>query len=130
MAEPDDFNPADLEAVLDILRTAPDPIPADLDPAKVRAPGVWLRLDGFTPDSLHGLTINTTLHPVVGEADRTRATTAVADLFNRVKAKLRAAGLEVYGQVTPARLILPGSSTPLPALAVPLDIPTCQTPEE
>lgn len=126
----DDFNPADLDAVLDILRAEPDPIPAELDPVKVRRlPGVWLRFDGFTHDQMHGLSLNTTLYVVVPESDRIRATNELADLWNRIKAKLRAAGLEVFDQVRPASLILPTSTTGRPALAVPLEIPTCQTEE-
>ena len=120
----DDFNPDDLTEVLTVLRAAG--IAADTDPHLVRAPGVWLRFDGLDLEHLHGLRVNTTLHVLTPETDDARVRAALAAAFNAVKATLRAAGFELEGPIGVVGVVLPGSSTAMPALACPLPLDTCQ----
>lgn len=95
----------------------------DTDESKINAPGVWIRLDTIRQTQLTGLTLGLTLFLVVGDTDKRRALKGLQDLWNEVIPVLAAIGGPT-GPTTRAGLILPGSTTPLPALAVPLDLLT------
>lgn len=119
-AELDFSNLATLAGVL----TAAGIRSADTDPAKVQAPGVWIRFDGVELDNLAGVTILATLHLVAPASTFTTVQTQLADLFNQVIPALAAIGEQPAGTTRPAGVVLPGSTTPLPALAVPLELLT------
>lgn len=118
----DDLNLDDLDDLVALVKAA-GVRSVELDPAKVNAPGVWVRFDGIATGTLSGLTLRTTLFLVVPEQDRKRAGKALQELFNKVVPVLRTIG-GPSGDTTPAGLALPPSQTPLPALAVPMDLLT------
>lgn len=134
--EADDLQLADLTQLGQLLVGDPadpdNPSPLrsfSIDPSKVNAlPGVWCRVDSLNENNLRGLTISTTLHLIVGEADWDRALKNLAPLWNYLKGQLRNVG----GSSGPSLLrgvILPGSQTPMPAIAVPFDLMTTQESE-
>lgn len=90
---------------------------ADIDPAKVTTPGVWISATGVELDRLAGYTITTRLVLVVDDNGPRRAMAALAKLLNLV--------LEVVdadGPITP-RTFTPGdNAAPLPALSVPVSL--------
>lgn len=130
MALPSDLNPADLVALGALL--APEGGPArsfSIDPAKVTLPGIWCRIDGLAFAQLRGLAIKTTLHLVIADTDWDRALTNLAPLLNHVRGVIDAdpdLGDIGPGDVRLVGVPLPGSTTPLPALAVPYTLHTTQ----
>lgn len=124
-----DLEVADLDQLGVLLTTDPSALRSfSVDPSKVQLPGIWCRVDQLDEDNLSGLTVSTTLHLIVADADWDRAIANLAPLFNQIKEQLRALG----GITGPSRLVgvtLPGSSTPMPALAVPFDLTTTQESE-
>lgn len=105
----DDLGTA-LEAV-DGIRTA------NVDPAKVTAPGVWIQGTGVDLDRLDGYTLTARLLLVVPDNGHRRAMTALAELLNLVLDVVDPAGT-----ITPAEVTLPGDPAPLPALSVPVSL--------
>lgn len=95
---------------------------ASVDPGKVKLPGVWIRHDslGFR---LGGATHKLTLHLITPEREQGRALPELAALFNALSAQLHQLG-GPSGDLQLVGVVLPGSSTPMPALAVPLDLIT------
>lgn len=133
MMAADDLNPADIAEVVAAIRAA-DP-GADVirsvstDPAEVQLPGVWIRFDGLEENILAGLTVKLTLHLIVANAGGfARVLAGLAELRNLVKPVLTTYG-GPNGPTTRTAVILPSSTQPMPALAVPLDLLTTQ-PEE
>lgn len=97
----------------------------DVDPAKVQTPGVWIRPVRVSLNDLAGVTIGLELIAVVANTGAGRDLPELAALFNKVKAVLDTNG--IGGPDDDARLVsvtLPGSSSPLPGLAIPLDLYT------
>lgn len=123
--ESTDLNFADLDELAQLLVEVDGVRSANVDETKVQTPGVWIRVDGISLDTLAGLTIKTTLFLIVSERDRPRALVELQTLFNKVMPVLRNIGGPT-GDTTTAGVVLPGSQTPLPALAVPLDLLTTQ----
>lgn len=120
----DDFNPADLDDVVAILRAIEGVRSADRDPAKVHTPGVWIRWDGLGPGTLGGLAVKATLWPVVPlTGDLVRDQGVLAALFNLIKPVIESLGGPA-GDVTWSPLILPDSGAPLPAMQIPVVINT------
>lgn len=98
----------------------------ELDPAKVNAPGVWLRVDTLDQGELAGdVTFGITVHLIVPERGVRRGLDELGVLYNTVAPVLAGIGGPT-GQVRLVGVQLPGSSTPLPALAIPIDLDTTQ----
>lgn len=130
--ESDDFNVADLADLGALLTADPSPLRSfSIDPAKVTAlPGIWCRVDALRQENLHGLTLGVTLHLITTEGDWDRSLTKLAELWNSIKATLRPVdGVSSRGDSTLVGVTLPGSQTPLPAIAIPLDLTTTQESE-
>ncbi len=123
MPEPDDFATADLDELLTDLR-AVGFRGVDLDPTKALPGGAWVRIDGLQPDTLAGLVVEVTVHLLVPERDHGRTLDALAVAYNTAKPVLREFG--PLGVATLTGVVLPGSQTPIPALAVPVTINTTQ----
>lgn len=127
----DDLQLADLAELGDLLVADPSPLRSfNVDPSKVQLPGIWCRIDSLGVETLRGLTISTTLHLIVGDADWNRSAGNLAPLFNHVKGVLRGLdGADITGPATVTGVILPGSQTPMPAFALPVNLTTTQESE-
>lgn len=130
----DDFEPTDLDELVEAIKAA-DPThelirSVSLNPDEVKLPGVWIRFDGLDDNLLGGVTVNLTLHLIVANAGGfARVLAGLAQLRNLVKPVVVGYG-GPNGRTTRTSVILPGNtSTPMPALAMPLDLLTSQ-PEE
>lgn len=81
---------SEIDELLADLRRAPDADPpgagvnADVDPAMVRTPGVWIKHTGFTLDALGGYAHKVQLHLVVADNGYVRSRDALVALFNKV----------------------------------------------
>jgi hypothetical protein len=125
----DDLNVADLDELVELLK-ATDPAgetirSVSLDPSEVNVPGIWVSLTGVGPHTLAGVTISLTLYLIVEDAGFARTLGRLADLYNLVRPALPGPP----GVATRSGVVLPGSTTPMPALAVPFDMLTTN-PEE
>lgn len=109
-----DLTFADVDTLVDDLREID--VRADLDPADVKTPGVFVRPLGFSLDRLGGYTHRVQLHLVVPDNGYTRSRKALLDLFNKV----RSLPLEPDEDPFYQGLVLPGRPDPLPGLVVPL----------
>lgn len=127
--ESDDLQLDDLTELGALLIADPSPLRSfSVDPSKVQLPGIWCRVETFNENNLHGLTIGTTLHLITGEADWDRALKNLAPLWNYVKAQLRPLGGSRDASIVTG-VVLPGSQTPMPAIAIPFDLTTTQESE-
>jgi hypothetical protein len=128
--EADDLQLVDLETLGTLLTGDGSPLRSfSVDPSKVSAlPGVWCRIDSLNEGNLRGLTIRTTLHLIASESDWDRAIDNLAPLWNLVKSRLRDHGGS-RDDSTFVGVILPGSQTAMPAVAVPFDLTTTQESE-
>lgn len=81
---------ADVDDWIADLRQVDGVRSADLDPAKLRTPGVWVRLPSFGVDTLAAgdYRLDVELHLVVGDQDWRKARDELADLFDAVHAFL------------------------------------------
>lgn len=123
----DDVNPDDLDALVTLLKDAAAGSPQTcrtvaLDPSEVTPPGVWVRVDGFGPHTLAGVAIRTTLFLIVPDTGHKRVVGRLAALYNMIRPALPG----TPAPATRAGVVLPGSTTPLPALALPFDLQTTQ----
>ncbi len=92
------------------------------EPSKVDTPGCWLRFDRVRHNILDGgYELDVTAHLVVPEQEVWRAHDQLSALFTDLQPTLERVGYTGDG-IAFVGLILPGSSTPLPALAVPLTL--------
>lgn len=115
----------DLRELGQLLGTAA-PAPAlrvvTSDPSKVLTPGVWLRFDRARHDKLSGgYSLDVTAHLVVPDQGVPRAHKQLSELFTTLQPTLEQVGY-TGDSLAFVGLVLPGSSTPLPALAVPLTL--------
>ncbi len=103
---------AELRALLDAagIRNAEDP-------ARLTPPGVLVQVTGFDRDTLAATVVACRLLLVVPAGDYQRSLSALVVLLNRV-----CEVVDPDGPTTAASLTLPGDATPLPALAVPLNL--------
>lgn len=113
----------DLDDVIAELRQLGDGLVVDVDPAKVRAPGVWVRVDGLQRVSLGGhYALQLRLHLVARDVEFRNARDQLTDL-----ADLVAPLIDSYGGPTTVWQLV-GLQLPqgprLPALAVSVDIET------
>ena len=117
------LDPADLEQLATELRAA-GVRSVDYDPANVKAPGAWLRLDTLAPDTLDGaVNVGLTLFLVVPANGVTRSLGALSDLLDLAFPVLQRLAASI-DQASITGLVLPGSTTPLPALSVPITLHT------
>lgn len=126
----DDFNPADIdELVADLLAADPDHDTlrsVSLNPDEVNLPGVWVRFDGLDDNLLAGVTVKLTLHLIVGNSGGfSRVLDQLAAMRNLIKPVLVRYG-GPNGPTVRTSVILPANTTPMPALAMPLDLLTNQ----
>lgn len=117
-------DPADIDDLVEHLKTAEGLNSVSLTASKVRAPGVWVQVTGFTFDQLKGYTLNTRLVLVVPDRDAEKAQGDLIALLNKVLTVVKPSG-----PVTARTVILPGTPAPLPGLAFPLDVRTTPTGE-
>jgi hypothetical protein len=91
---------------------------ADEDPAKLNLPGAWVTVDAIRGITLAGdIQLECSVFLIVGDRDYRRAYVKLADLYNTM-----ATVLEPDGPVTPQGVVMPGTSTALPALRVPVNL--------
>lgn len=109
------FTTEGLDALVAALEEAD--VRADLDPAKVNTPGAWVTLDGFQAVNVRrDPMVDAVVYLIVADLDTRRALDALAELYNKVVPTV----LRPDGRVIAQGVILPDSSTPLPALKVPV----------
>lgn len=110
-----DFAP--LADLVEALKAAE--VRASLDPAAVNLPGAWVTLEAVDPVNLRrDLRLAAVVYLIVGDTDYRRALDALAALFNAVVPAV----LTPDGPVVPQGVLLPDTSTPLPALRVPVHL--------
>lgn len=90
--------------------------------AEAKAPGVFVKVTGYTLDRHIGHTLNTELILLVPDQNPRRARRALTELLNQVLTKITPSGPIV------ARTVVHPSLGQLPGLLIPLDVIT--TPEE
>jgi hypothetical protein len=122
---PVQLDPADLDALVDLVKSAGGFTSVSLDPAEVKIlPGVWIRVDLIDVlDTLaDGYTrVPTTLHLIVGSKPVGAALHELLPLLDQLCAVLTPTGdVTIVGVNT-------GLATPLPALAVPFEMRTIPT---
>lgn len=93
-------------------------VPTTTVPGEVRTPGGWLTIDSMEPVNVAGTwRVECSLYLVCAATDELRALELLGDLLDKVCEVRRPAG-----PVRAARVVLPSSSTPLPALRVPIKL--------
>lgn len=93
-----------------------------VDAAKLVTPGCWLRVDSIRMETLAAShTVATTVHLVVPDSDPERAHTRLSALFTALRPTLETVGYS-GADIAFTGLLIPGSSTPLPALAIPVEL--------
>lgn len=104
-----------VEALVAALRAAG--VRADMDPSNLNLPAAWVTVEGIQAANLRtDVAIYVAVYLIAPDQDYGRALEALADLFN-----LAVPGVfSPDGQTVPQGVILPDSSTPLPALRVPV----------
>lgn len=114
-----DFTPlVDLAADLEAAE-----VRASLDPADVNLPGAWITVESIQAGNLAGtLILGCVVYLIAPDQDYRRAMEALAELYNKVVGPT--AVLTPDGPVVPQGVILPDTSTPLPALRVPVNLST------
>ncbi len=96
---------------------------SSLDPSDLNLPGAWVTVESIQAANLAGsLTLGTVVYLIAPDQDYRRAMEALADLYNRAVGPT--AVVTPDGPVVPQGVILPDTSTPLPALRVPVNITT------
>lgn len=92
---------------------------ASVDPAEVNLPGAWVTVEGIQAASLGGHhRLLCAVYLIAPDQDYGRAMNALADLYNAAIPAV----LLPDGPVVPQGVILPGDTTPLPALRVPVHL--------
>jgi hypothetical protein len=107
------FDLTPINEVVEALRDAG--IRADLDPAKVNLPGVWVWLGPFQVDTLATYRNDLRLQLLVKDTHDHRAFTQLLDLARKVNAVIP------VRTATPRQVPLPDGN-PLPALEVPFTV--------
>lgn len=95
---------------------------ATTDSTKLLTPGAWTRVNTIRHEHLDGsYVVDCTVHLVVPESEPKRAHKRLSELFNLLRPTLENVG---WSGATLAftGLVVPGSQTPLPALAIPVEL--------
>lgn len=120
------IDPADLDALVDLLATVPglDDLDVDGRPTRVgfigdpiETPGVVVQVFGYTFTTLDAYAIRARLLLVVPDAAARAAVASLADLLNKVSTVVGSTG-----EVTHEAVLLPDRGAPLPALSVPITV--------
>lgn len=108
----------DLQELVELFRDAD--LRAELDPAKVQTPGVWIRQNTITWDRLNdGATMGLTVYLVTGTTDPERVARQLQELADKALPVIKS----LWGPSGPARyvaLTLPRGT--YPAIEIPLDL--------
>lgn len=112
-----EFTFAPVDALVTALVAAG--VRSTVDPSDLNTPGAWVTVEGIQAANLAGThRLLCAVYLVAGDQDYRRAMTALADLYN-----LAIPGVLLPdGPVVPQGVILPGDTTPLPALRVPVHL--------
>lgn len=90
---------------------------ADLDPASLNLPAAWVTVEGLQAANLRrDIACDVAVYLIAPDQDYTRALEDLAAMFNLVVPGV----LIPDGRVAPQGVILPDSTTALPALRVPV----------
>jgi hypothetical protein len=98
------------------------PLSVDVDASKVNAPGVWVRINGFSRLRLSGMTYLLTLYLVAPETEHRRAFDLLAKLYDKVDPLLQQLG-GADGTARTVTVALP-DGTRLPGLAIDVELDT------
>lgn len=90
---------------------------ADVDPAQLNPPCVWVNVTGLGDHTLDGIQIRTRLVCIAPDQTHRRAMGVLAGLYNKVVSVVDPAG-----ETTTQGTVLPDAPTPLPSLSVPFDL--------
>lgn len=97
-------------------------VDASIDAQNVNTPGVWVQLESIAHSILSGgVVVRARLYLVVGDAP---ATTALDNLDELLAAVLDIVSPNTDRDTESVSVMLPGDSTPLPALQLTVDLPT------
>lgn len=92
----------------------------DVDPGAVNLPGCWIELVHVAADVLAGFTIRVNLVFLARDNDPRRAAGALQTMFNAAAPVIADLGGQA-GNALFGTWVMPGSTTPLPGISVPLD---------
>lgn len=99
------------------------PLSVDVDASKVNAPGVWVRVNGFSRLRLSGMTYLLTLHLVAPETEHRRAFDLLAQLYDKIDPLLQQLGGADNGTARTVTVAMP-DGTRLPGLAIDVELDT------
>lgn len=92
---------------------------ASTNPEDINPPGAWVTVEGIRALTIDGaLQLECVIYLVAGEQDYARAYGTLAELYNTASG----AGVEPDGLVVPQGVVMPGTSVPMPALRVPINL--------
>lgn len=113
-----DLTTAPLTEFIELLDAAE--VFTSMDPAEVNLPGAWLAVDEIRPHNVAGqLRLVCSLYLISEDKDALRAVEQLAELFNKARTVFTPDGPSITQGV-----VLPDSSTPMPALRVPIHLIT------
>lgn len=108
---------ANLDQLVAVLRGAG--MSASVNPEDVNLPGAWVTVEGIRTLTVdHQLQLACVVYLVAADADYARAYAQLAELYNQAIP----AALTPDDVVVPQGVVLPGNSTPMPALRVPVNL--------
>lgn len=92
---------------------------ATVDPSDLNVPGAWVTVEGIQAANLAGsVTLLCAIYLVAPDQDYQRAMDALAEMYNKTVPGV----LTPDGPVVPQGIILPDTTTALPALRVPVNL--------
>lgn len=92
---------------------------ASTNPEDVNPPGAWVTVTGVRTLTIDGsLELECAVYLIAADTDYARAYTVLAELYNLAVP----AAFTPDGVVVPQGVVMPGSSIPLPALRVPVNL--------
>lgn len=110
---------ADIDQLVALIEGVEGIKSVDVELAKVKTPGVFVSVAGYTFDRHRGHTINARLFLLVGDKNPINAAKALGELLNRVLTVLTPSG-----PVTARTVVTPHAPGGLPGLIFPLDVVT------
>lgn len=107
---------AQLQLLVDTLTGVE--VPASTDPAEVNTPGAWVALDRLEPLTLSGgFRVVCSVYLIAPDTNVMRATEQLAPMLRQLLTVITP-----DGAITTQGVVLPDSSTPLPAFRVPVNL--------